>query len=68
MYMARTSYLVFNPNFFVMKGWISISLVTSSLLRAVGVGSSATDAAAAAASIKWITKDGVGALGRFLVG
>ncbi len=38
------------------------------MLRAVGVGSSAVPATAVAASIKWITKDGVGALGRLFVG
>ncbi|GMH40584.1 hypothetical protein BSKO_08488 [Bryopsis sp. KO-2023] len=51
-----------------ITGWMSISLVTSSLLRAVGVGVGPTEAMVAAATIKWITKDGVGALGRFLVG
>ena len=38
------------------------------MLRAVGVGSGAVPATAVAASIKWITKDGVGALGRLFVG
>ena len=38
------------------------------MLRAVGVGSSAVPATAVAASIKWITKDGVGAMGRLFVG
>lgn len=47
---------------------MSSSLATSSLLRAVGVGSGAVPATAVAAAIKWITKDGVGALGRLFVG
>ncbi|KAK9835635.1 hypothetical protein WJX74_004798 [Apatococcus lobatus] len=49
-------------------GWLSISLVTSSLLKAVGLGGSATGAAAAGAAIKWITKDGAGSIGRLVVG
>ena len=52
-----------------VTGWMSNSLATSSLLKAVGVGSgSAEGAAASAAAIKWITKDGIGAAGRVLVG
>lgn len=51
-----------------MQGWLSISLVTSSLLKAVGLGGSATGAAAAGAAIKWITKDGAGSIGRLVVG
>lgn len=43
------------------------SLITSSLLAAVGVKAGAGQAAGAAASIRWITKDGIGALGRLLV-
>jgi Vitamin B6 photo-protection and homoeostasis len=50
-----------------LQGWASTSLSTSSLLKAVGVGSSAVGATAAAAAIKFITKDGIGALGRLLV-
>jgi hypothetical protein len=50
-----------------VTGWMSTSLATSSLLKAVGVGSGAEGAAAAAAAIKWITKDGIGAAGRVLV-
>jgi hypothetical protein len=46
---------------------MSTSLATSSLLKAVGVGNSAVGATAAAAAIKWITKDGIGAAGRVLV-
>ena len=54
-----------------ITGWCGNALVTSSLLRAVGVGAmpgGAAGAAASAAAIKWLTKDGVGALGRLLVG
>ena len=52
-----------------VTGWMSNSLATSSLLKAVGVGApgGAEGAAAAAAAIKWITKDGIGAAGRVLV-
>ncbi|CAL8465185.1 g4720 [Coccomyxa elongata] len=51
-----------------VTGWMSTSLATSSLLKAVGVGNSAVGATSAAAAIKWITKDGIGAAGRVLVG
>ena len=52
-----------------ITGWMSNSLATSSLLKAVGVGGgSAEGAASAAAAIKWISKDGIGAAGRVLVG
>ncbi len=50
-----------------VTGWMSTSLATSSLLKAVGVGNSAVGATSAAAAIKWITKDGIGAAGRVLV-
>ena len=50
-----------------VTGWMSTSLATSSLLKAVGVSNSAVGAASAAAAIKWITKDGIGAAGRVLV-
>lgn len=50
------------------SGNLSHSLATSSLLKAVGIGLGPAGTAAAAAAIKWITKDGIGALGRFLVG
>ena len=50
-----------------ITGWMGTSLATSSLLKAVGVASSAEGAAAATAAIKWITKDGIGAAGRSLV-
>jgi hypothetical protein len=51
-----------------ITGWISNSIVTSSLLRAAGLGTGAATAVATGAAIKWITKDGFGALGRFVVG
>ncbi|KAI3906595.1 hypothetical protein MKW98_009503 [Papaver atlanticum] len=52
-----------------ITGWICSILVTSSLLKAVGVGSfSGTSAAATAAAIKWVSKDGLGTLGRFFIG
>lgn len=51
-----------------ITGWISNSLVTSSLLKAAGLGTGAAGTVAAGAAIKWITKDGIGALGRVLVG
>ena len=51
-----------------IAGWMGTSLVTSSLLKAVGIDAGAAGAATAAASIRWITKDGIGALGRLLVG
>ncbi|DBB16035.1 hypothetical protein WJX82_010959 [Trebouxia sp. C0006] len=50
-----------------ITGWIGSSLITSSLLAAVGLKAGAGTAAAGAASIRWITKDGIGALGRLLV-
>uniref|UniRef100_A0A1J3INY8 Protein root UVB sensitive 5 n=1 Tax=Noccaea caerulescens TaxID=107243 RepID=A0A1J3INY8_NOCCA len=56
-----------------VTGWICNVLVTSSLLKAVGVGSfsgtsAAATAAASAAAIRWVSKDGIGALGRLLIG
>jgi hypothetical protein len=51
-----------------ITGWVSTSLVTSSLLKAAGIGSGAVGAVAAGATIKWIAKDGIGVLGRFIVG
>ena len=50
-----------------ITGWMGSSLITSSLLAAVGLKAGAGAAAAGAASIRWITKDGIGALGRLLV-
>ncbi|MCL7050117.1 hypothetical protein MKW94_027152 [Papaver nudicaule] len=52
-----------------VTGWICSILVTSSLLKAVGVGSfSGTSAAATAAAIRWVSKDGLGTLWRFFIG
>ncbi len=42
--------------------------MTSSLLSAVGLSAGPAATAALSASIKWIVKDGVGALGRLIVG
>ncbi len=50
-----------------ITGWMGSSLITSSLLAAVGLKAGAGTAAAGAGSIRWITKDGIGALGRLLV-
>ncbi|KAK4742573.1 hypothetical protein SAY87_000574 [Trapa incisa] len=52
-----------------VTAWICHALVTSSLLKAVGVGSfSGSTAAASAAAIRWVSKDGIGAVGRLLIG
>ncbi|KAK9124483.1 hypothetical protein Sjap_014085 [Stephania japonica] len=52
-----------------VTGWICHTLVTSSLLKAVGVGSfSGSTAAATAAAIRWVSKDGLGAVGRLFIG
>lgn len=51
-----------------ITGWLAAGLTTSSLLKAVGISASPVGATAAAAAIKWIIKDGIGAAGRFLVG
>ncbi|XP_039846539.1 protein root UVB sensitive 5-like isoform X2 [Panicum virgatum] len=52
-----------------VTGWICHVLVTSSLLKAVGVGSfTGTSAAASAAAIRWVSKDGIGGFGRLLIG
>ncbi|CAL4977725.1 unnamed protein product [Urochloa decumbens] len=52
-----------------VTGWICHVLVTSSLLKAVGVGSfTGTSAAASAAAIRWVSKDGIGAFGRLFIG
>lgn len=52
-----------------VTGWICHTLVTSSLLKAVGIGSfSGTSAAASAAAIRWVSKDGIGAVGRLFIG
>eukprot|EP00873_Tetraselmis_striata_P038848 jgi/Tetstr1/459112/TSEL_004562.t1 len=51
-----------------VTGWAELSLATSSMLKAVGVGAGVAGATAATAGIKWIVKDGVGAVGRLFVG
>lgn len=51
-----------------VTGWLTHSLATSSLLSAVGLGLSPGAAVGLSAAIKWITKDGIGAIGRVLVG
>ncbi|GAB4833965.1 hypothetical protein Ancab_032213 [Ancistrocladus abbreviatus] len=52
-----------------VTAWICHTLVTSSLLKAVGVSSlSGTAAAASAAAIRWVSKDGIGAVGRLIIG
>eukprot|EP00271_Cylindrocystis_brebissonii_P003424 TRINITY_DN14387_c0_g1_i1.p1 TRINITY_DN14387_c0_g1~~TRINITY_DN14387_c0_g1_i1.p1 ORF type:complete len:529 (+),score=63.69 TRINITY_DN14387_c0_g1_i1:423-2009(+) len=52
-----------------VSGWASSTLVTSSLLQAVGItDASASTTAAATAAIKWVLKDGIGAIGRLLIG
>ncbi|WOL14951.1 protein root UVB sensitive 5 [Canna indica] len=53
-----------------ITGWICHTLVTSSLLKAVGLGSfsGTSSAAASAAAIRWVSKDGLGAIGRLFVG
>ncbi|KAF3449562.1 hypothetical protein FNV43_RR10291 [Rhamnella rubrinervis] len=52
-----------------VTAWICHTLVTSSLLKAVGVGSfSGSTAAASAAAIRWVSKDGIGAVGRLFIG
>ncbi|XP_020276291.1 protein root UVB sensitive 5 isoform X2 [Asparagus officinalis] len=45
-----------------VTGWICHALVTSSLLKAVGIGSFT------AAAIRWVSKDGLGAIGRLFIG
>ncbi|GFP94368.1 protein root UVB sensitive 5 [Phtheirospermum japonicum] len=49
-----------------VTGWICHTLVTSSLLKARSF--SGTTAAASAAAIRWVSKDGIGAVGRLFVG
>ncbi|KAK8950979.1 hypothetical protein KSP39_PZI003530 [Platanthera zijinensis] len=52
-----------------VTGWICHTLVTSSLLKAVGVGSfSGTSVAASTAVVQWVLKDGLGAIGRLFIG
>lgn len=51
-----------------VTGAIASSLTTSIMLGAVGVSAGAAGTAMTAAAVKWILKDGVGAVGRALVG
>ncbi|XP_057832522.2 protein root UVB sensitive 5 isoform X2 [Cryptomeria japonica] len=57
-----------------VTAWICKTLVTSSLLKALGIGSwtgstaAASTAAALSAAIKWVSKDGLGAIGRLVIG
>ncbi|XP_054784422.1 protein root UVB sensitive 5 isoform X3 [Prosopis cineraria] len=52
-----------------VTGWICHALVTSSLLKAIGIGSfSGTATVTSAAAIRWLSKDGIGAVGRLLIG
>ena len=51
-----------------ITGHLSHSLTTSSLLAAVGIGAGPLGTAAASAAIRWIIKDGIGALGRLVIG
>ncbi|KAK6231229.1 hypothetical protein SCA6_001302 [Theobroma cacao] len=56
-----------------VTGWICHTLVTSSLLKACQSNSShypylGTSAAASAAAIRWVSKDGIGAVGRLFIG
>lgn len=47
---------------------MSHSLVSSSMLSALGVGASAATTVGLSAGIKWVMKDGIGAAGRLFVG
>jgi hypothetical protein len=51
-----------------ITGWMSTSLVTSSLLKAVGLSAGPGGIIGTSAAIKWLTRDGLGALGRLFVG
>lgn len=53
---------------YAVLGSVAHALTTSSLLQAVGVSAGPAATTAASAAIKWITKDGLGAMGRFFVG
>ncbi|KAH8951261.1 hypothetical protein BDL97_09G018000 [Sphagnum fallax] len=52
----------------LVTGWASNTIVTSSLLKALGIGANPATAGGATAAIKWITKDGLGAVGRIFIG
>lgn len=51
-----------------VTGWMSHSLATSSMIAALGIDAGPAQAAAVSAAVKWITKDGLGAAGRLIVG
>lgn len=51
-----------------ITGHASHALATSSMIQALGIGVSPAAAVATSAAIKWITKDGLGAAGRLIVG
>lgn len=51
-----------------ITGWMSHSLATSGMIKALGMGVDPTGVVATSAAIKWITKDGLGAAGRLIVG
>lgn len=51
-----------------VSGILSTSIVTSSMLKALGISAGTGGAVALGATVQWILKDGVGALGRFFVG
>lgn len=51
-----------------VTGWMSHSLAGSSMLKALGMDAGAAGTVGFSAAIKWVTKDGVGAVGRLFVG
>ena len=51
-----------------ISGWVSHSLATSTMISALGMSTGPVGAVAASAAIRWITKDGLGAAGRLIVG
>ncbi|CAG9460512.1 unnamed protein product [Pedinophyceae sp. YPF-701] len=51
-----------------ITGWVSNGLATSSLFSGAGIGASPGQVVASSAAIKWVQKDGLGALGRLLAG
>ncbi|CAK9878026.1 unnamed protein product [Sphagnum jensenii] len=51
-----------------VAGWASTTIVTDSLLTAVGIETNPATTAGATAAIKWISKDALGALGRLFIG
>lgn len=50
-------------------GWVYSGLATAALLKGVGVSAApATATVALSAAVKWVSKDGLGAVGRLVVG